>query len=121
MLLIFPPTQVGPQGVVFNAASSGPGKPTTSGAVHFTAVQVLSDATGTFLGTVTIDGYPEVSEDGQTFIDDGSRVTVTIRDAAGAIVDQIPRHQRPAGDGDADGPGHPRLPGRGRRRPTPTS
>ncbi len=49
-----------------------------------------SDASGTFLGTVTVDGYSEVSDDGQTFIDDGSRVTVTIRDPADAIVQQFP-------------------------------
>ena len=57
---------------------------------HFTATQILSDANGTYLGTVTVDGYPMASEDGQTFIDDGARATVTIRDPAGAVVQTIP-------------------------------
>ena len=46
-------------------------------------------ADGTLIGTVTVDGYPEVSADGMSFIDDGHLVMVTIRDAAGAIVNQI--------------------------------
>jgi hypothetical protein len=90
VLLIFPLTQMGPQGVVFNSAYVGTWQADSERRGHFTAVQVLSDANGTFLGTTTVDGYPEVSEDGQTFIDDGSRVLVTIRDPSGAIVQQFP-------------------------------
>lgn len=89
VLLVFPAAQVGPQGVAFNAPVMGVWEADSDRRGHFTAVQLLSDANGTFLGSVTIDGYPEVSEDGQSFIDDNSRVMVTIRDAAGAIVDQI--------------------------------
>jgi hypothetical protein len=90
VLLVFPPTQVGPQGVTLNAPIMGVWAPDSERRGHFTAVQPLSDANGAYLGTVTIDGYPEVSEDGQTFIDDGSRAVATIRDAAGAIVQQVP-------------------------------
>ena len=57
---------------------------------HFTVVQVLTDADGNLTGSATIDGHPKVSEDGLTFLDDGSLVTVTIRDAAGAVVMVIP-------------------------------
>jgi hypothetical protein len=42
------------------------------------------------VGSVTIDGHPRVDEDGATFVDDGSLVTVTIRDAAGAVVVVVP-------------------------------
>ena len=90
VLLMFPLTQAGPQGVVFNTAYVGIWEADSDRRGHFTAVQMLSDANGTFLGTVTVDGYPEVSEDGQTLIDDGSRVMVTIRDPAGAVVQQFP-------------------------------
>ena len=55
---------------------------------------MLFDAAGAFLGT---DGYPEASVDGQTLVDDGSKVMVTIRDATGAIVDQILPTGQPAG------------------------
>ena len=57
---------------------------------HFTAVQAIADMTGKLIGSVTIDGHPHVNEDGMTFIDDGSLVTVTIRDAAGAVVTVVP-------------------------------
>jgi hypothetical protein len=89
VLLAFPPTQVGPQGVALNAPIVGVWAPDSERRGHFTAVQPLSDANGAYLGTVTIDGYPEVSEDGQTFSDDGTRAVITIRDAAGAVVQEI--------------------------------
>lgn len=97
VLLGFPVTQVGPQGVAFNAPVMGVWEADGDRRGHFTAVQLLSDANGALLGTVTIDGYPEVSEDGQTFVDDGSKTMVTMRDAAGSIVDQILPTGAPAG------------------------
>src|SRR3712207_8577442 len=48
-------------------------------------VQIHSNAEGTYVGSVTVDGYPVVSEDGQTILDDQSQGKITIRDAAGAI------------------------------------
>jgi hypothetical protein len=77
---------------------------------HFTATQLLSDATGAFLGSVTVDGYPEVNEDGQTFVDDGSKVMVTIRDATGAIVQQMPGAGGPPVTGIRMAPGVPGFP-----------
>lgn len=97
VVLLFPVTQRGPQGPVFNSAYGGTWEPDGERRAHFTAVQVLSDAAGAFLGTVTVDGYPEASEDGQTFVDDGTRVMVTIRDATGSVVDQIMPTGQPAG------------------------
>lgn len=94
---MFPVTQRGPQGVVFNTPYIGVWEADTERRAHFTAVQVLSDAEGHLTGTITVDGYPEASEDGQTFSDDGSRVMVTIRDAAGAIVQQIMPSGEPVG------------------------
>ena len=90
VLLMFPLTQLGPQGTQFNAAMVGTWQADGERRGHFTAVQVLSDADGTFLGSVTIDGFPLVSEDGKTFVDDGSKVVVTVRDAAGAILQELP-------------------------------
>lgn len=97
VLLMFPLTQVGPQGGVMNSAYVGVWEPDSDRRAHFTAVQVLSDAEGNFTGTVTVDGYPEASEDGMTFIDDGSRVMVTMRDPAGAIIQQIMPPGKPEG------------------------
>ncbi len=90
VLLVFPPTQVGMQGVEFVSPHVGTWEADSDRRGHFTATQLLSDASGAFLGSVTVDGYPEVSADGQSFIDDGSKVMVTIRDATGAIVQQMP-------------------------------
>ena len=60
---------------------------------------VRTDAEGRFTGSLTIDGYPEVSDDGQSFLDDGSRAMLTFRDASGAVVNQIMPNGSPAGPG----------------------
>jgi hypothetical protein len=96
VLLLFPATQRGPGGPVFQSSLVGVWEPDGERRGHFTATQSLSDAEGAFLGTVTVDGYPEVSEDGRTFTDDGSQVMVTMRDASGAIVNQIAPTGAPA-------------------------
>ncbi|MGH2614325.1 MAG: nuclear transport factor 2 family protein [Thermomicrobiales bacterium] len=83
------PTRAGPQGVAFVSAEVGTWEPTGERSIHFTALQILSNTHGAFLGTVTIDGHPVVSEDGQSLLDDGSQATVTIRDASNAVVDVI--------------------------------
>ena len=77
---------------------------------HFTATQLRSDANGAFLGSVTVDGYPEVSADGQSLIDDNSRVMVTIRDAAGAVVEQMSGADAPPVTGIRMAPGAPGFP-----------
>ena len=82
-------TQAGPTGVAFVSSEVGRWEPVDERTAHFTAVQVLSDADGQFIGTITIDGYPVVSEDGQSFIDDGSQGSVTIRDADHKVVETI--------------------------------
>ncbi|MBA2470500.1 MAG: hypothetical protein H0V37_13935 [Chloroflexia bacterium] len=45
----------------------------------------MHDAAGAFTGTLTVDGYPVASEDGQSFHDDGTRVRLTFRDLAGVV------------------------------------
>jgi hypothetical protein len=82
-------TQAGPMGVAFVSSEIGRWEPVDERTAHFTAVQILSDADGKFIGTITIDGYPVVSEDGQSFIDDGSQGSVTIRDAAHQVVETM--------------------------------
>lgn len=95
----FPVTQRGPQGVIYNTPYFGVWGPDPANErrAHFTAVQVLSDAESHLTGTITVDGHPEASEDGQTFTDDGALVTVTIRDAAGVIIEQFPATGKPEG------------------------
>lgn len=110
VLLMFPVTQKGPQGVQFNSAYVGTWEPETERRAHFTAVQLLSDADGAFLGSVTVDGHPEASEDGQSFVDDNALVMVTIRDAAGAVVQQVSGAGAPPVTGIRMAPGAPGFP-----------
>lgn len=89
-LVTVPATQVGPTGVAFISTQAGRWEPVSDRGVHFTSSQWHSDVNGVFIGSVTVDGYPVVSDDGQTLLDDQSRSMVTIRDAAGALVQEIP-------------------------------
>lgn len=91
VVLGFVPAEIGMDGAIqFSGSPMGVWEPYDEQTGHFTAVQVLADKTGMLIGSVTIDGHPHVSDDGLTFVDDGSLVTVTIRDAAGAVVTVIP-------------------------------
>ena len=110
VLLVFPVTQKGPQGVQFNSAYVGTWEPETDRRAHFTATQLLSAADGTFLGSVTVDGHPEASEDGQSFVDDNALVMVTIRDATGAVLQQVPGAGAPPVTGIRMAPGAPGFP-----------
>jgi uncharacterized protein (DUF2147 family) len=94
----------GPGGVTFTGAQVGTWEPDGDRRAHFTGVQLHTDIDGTFTGTVTIDGHPRVSEDGQTFIDDAPETTVTIRDAANNVVDVL------SGGPPATGVGNPGFP-----------
>jgi hypothetical protein len=84
-----PASQAGPFGVSFVSPQVGTWEPTGPRSVHFTGVQFHSDATGTLVGTVTIDGYPTVSEDGQTLLDDNPESGPTIRDATGNVINEL--------------------------------
>ncbi len=90
VVLSFPISDVGRDGPVLTSSAVGTWEPNGPRRGHFTAVQTMSGMDGAYLGSVTIDGYPEVSEDGQAFIDDGSRATITLRDPAGTVVGQFP-------------------------------
>ncbi|MFT4040749.1 MAG: hypothetical protein QM692_21390 [Thermomicrobiales bacterium] len=121
VVLVFPTTQRGPGGVEFASAYLGAWEPDSDQRGHFTAVQLISDAEGAFTGSITVDGYPDVNADGQSFFDDGSRSMVTMRDASGAIVNQIMPNGSPAGPGVHGvrmGVGNPGFPDAGDATPT---
>jgi hypothetical protein len=92
-----PILEAGSEGVIFLSPLLGVWESTGERSGHFTAVQALSDATGAYTGSLTIDGYLDVSADGQSFIDDGPETTLTFRDAANTVVAVIKRYE--AGDG----------------------
>lgn len=72
--------------VLLQGTAIGVWEPSGERSVHLTYVQALSDLNGAYLGTLTRDAYPEVSDDGQSFRDDGTQVRITVRDAANTIV-----------------------------------
>jgi hypothetical protein len=121
VLLVFPPTQAGQQGVAFVSPPVVTWEADSDRRGHFTATQLLSDATGAFLGSVTVDGYPEVSEDGQSFVDDGAKVMITIRDATGSVVQQMPGAGGPPVTGIRMAPGTPGFPAGTAGTATPTT
>jgi hypothetical protein len=117
-----PPTTVDPAlGVVSRSLGIATWEPTGARSIHFTATELYSDASGTFLTFGTVDGYPEVSEDGQTLHDDQSRVTITIRDAEGAIVQEIAAAGAPPVIAYRMGVGNPGFPEGAGGTATPTA
>ena len=104
-----PATQAGPNGVMFVSTQVGTWEPVGERGVHFTGVQLHSDANGILVGSVTIDAYPVVSEDGQTLLDDDPRSGPIIRDAAGTVVADL-RGTGPPATGVRMGVGAPGFP-----------
>jgi hypothetical protein len=74
--------------VILQGTAIGVWEPTGERSVHLTYVQALSDLNGAYLGTLTRDAYPDVSDDGQSFRDDGTQVRITVRDATNTIVNE---------------------------------
>jgi hypothetical protein len=106
MTVAWAPSYVDPQlGTVFQGTAIGAWEPTGERSIRFTIVQALSDADGAYLGTFTLEGYPEVSEDGRTFLDDGTRAKATVRDANNTVTFE-------AGGGEGEAPMTPPVPAR---------
>jgi hypothetical protein len=67
-------------GLTFEGTAIGQWEPVGERGSHISAIQTLTAPDGTFLGTFQFEGHPEVSVDGQTFIDTTPQRVVT-RDA----------------------------------------
>jgi hypothetical protein len=104
-----PATMPGPQGATYVSTQVGTWEPIDERSVHFTGVQLHTDANGALVGTVTINGHPTVSEDGQTLRDDNPESGPTIRDADGNVLDVL--RGGPLVTGVRMGVGSPGLPG----------
>ncbi len=92
----YPVVEQGPMGAAYYSAGVGVWESTGPQSGRFTAVQAITDVNGTSLGTLTIDGHLDVSDDGQRFVDDSPETTLTFRDASGIVVAAITPFQ---GDG----------------------
>jgi hypothetical protein len=107
-------------GLVYLSSSIGTWEPVSERGIHFTGITLVSDPNGIFTSTITVDGYPVVSEDGQTLFDDQSQVMITIRDATGAIVQQVAAAGSPPVTGVRMGVGAPGFPAATPEAGTPT-
>jgi len=90
VVLAFPPSDVGPNGPVLQSSPVGVWEPYDDRTGHFTAVQTLSAPDGTLIGSVTINGFPSVNDDNRTFTDRNDLTHVTIRDASGMVLQEVP-------------------------------
>lgn len=116
-----PATQAGPNGVEFVSTQVGRWKPEGERGVHFTGVQLHSDANGTLIGTVTIDAHPVVSEDGQTLLDENPQSGPIIRDAEGNLIADLRGTGGPPAMGVRMDVGAPGIPEGTPTSATPTS
>jgi hypothetical protein len=85
----YPVVEQGPTGAAYYSSGVGVWESTGPRSGRFTAVQAITDGSGTSLGTLTIDGHLDVSEDGQHFVDDSPETTLTYRDASGTVIAAI--------------------------------
>lgn len=82
----FPLSQRGNDGVQFVSGMAGVWEPHDDRTGHFSNLQFISNADGDLVSIIAVDGFPQVSEDGMTFIDDGHLSTITIRDGEGNVL-----------------------------------
>lgn len=85
-VLIFPCTEANDTGVMLKGAAVGTWTAIDDRYAHFTTVHAVSDMDGRYHGTVTFDGYPLVSDDGETFADQSDYDLFTVRDHLNRIV-----------------------------------
>ena len=102
-----PASQAGLFGVTLSSAQVGTWEAVGERDTHLTVVQLLSDEAGNYAGSVTVDAYQQVSEDGQTWVS-GEGTTITIRDAAHAVVEVLTSF--PPATAIRMGPGAPGFP-----------
>jgi|SwirhisoilCB2_FD_contig_31_8434233_length_955_multi_5_in_0_out_0_1 hypothetical protein len=85
-----PTIGVGPDGkIVYSDAPVGSWVPVSERGVHFIFTHRTYDEAGALTGYGSVEGYPEASEDGMTFWDEGTQVTVTLMDPNGTVTQVI--------------------------------
>jgi hypothetical protein len=99
-------------GIEYTTSGVGTWEATGERSGYFNVVQVLSDEKGAFIGTRSVHGYPVVSDDGASFLDDGKRVRVFVRNASNEVTLVLGENgDSPAITGIRMGPGRPGFPG----------
>jgi hypothetical protein len=80
--------------VVYNDQAMGVWEPIDARGIHITFTWATRDASGASRGSTTVDGFPVASEDGMSFVDEGTKVVITLRDPTGAVtqvINTVPR------------------------------
>jgi hypothetical protein len=89
VIVSVPVTGNSPLGTTYVSTQPGTWEPVSERGIHFTGVQLHSDVNGNYVGSITIDGHPVVSEDGQSLVDDSPETSATIRDAYGNVLEVL--------------------------------
>jgi hypothetical protein len=86
----FTPNYVDPAlSLTFQGPGLGVWEATGDRSGHFTVIQALSDADGTYVGTFQFEANPEVSADGRTFVNTAPQ-RIIVRDAANNVtIDEV--------------------------------
>ena len=78
----------------YNDQAMGVWEPISERGIHITFTWATRDATGVPISSTTVEGFPVASEDGMSFLDDGTKVVVTLRDPTGTVtqvINTVPR------------------------------
>ncbi|HEV2072403.1 MAG TPA: hypothetical protein VGR29_02060 [Thermomicrobiales bacterium] len=89
-VLIFPCTESSQRGVRVKGAAIATWEAVDDSSGHFTAVQVIANVEGDYMGTLTIETFPSVDEASSSFEDNRPDICMMFRDASNAAVAESP-------------------------------
>jgi hypothetical protein len=72
--------------IVYSTSAMGTWESAGDHGGYVNVVQVLTGSSGGFMGTRSLLWYPEVSEDGQSFLGDGATMRVYLRDSTNTVI-----------------------------------
>lgn len=85
-VLVFPGTEAAARGIHIAGAAVGVWEIVDEQSGHFTAIQVLSNLNGEYVGTVEIDAFASLDEVEDKYACDSSRHSFVVRDHLNAVV-----------------------------------
>lgn len=89
VMLIFPGTEAAKQGIQVKGPAIGTWEVLDERSGHFTAVQVLSNMDGEYVGTVEVEGFPSLDEEGEKYDCDSSRHMFIVRNEFNTVVSRL--------------------------------
>jgi hypothetical protein len=89
VVMIFPGTGAEKRGIQVSGIALGCWEPMTADLGHFTAVQVLANLDGDYVGTVTIDGYAQTDAEGLGYAVRSEDNLFTVRNQANDIIEEL--------------------------------